>query len=382
MFLLVETVFAVSTYTTSNNLPSDILKKRGNYCTMNGYDMCYENSNEKTYHCALAVSRSKLGYSTYGKLETMKAGNIIRSAKVKYKCEGDRAYYLIGSQMSCNVNGCSGNRLPNLSGEVTVISAPSEVIPPIHVVCWDYDYDECDSSNPDDPYWADSATDTGWFTAQSNIKVIKCYEDNDCQAGAYCDKRSGWETWECKNDPCRNTICEDRCINWISYKNGKCESPSGEPVCKYDELMCEYGCKDNKLCKGNPCIGIDVADKCEGGVIMQGGSCIPKNNGDYTVNYQINIPCEFGCSGLTCRNDPCIGIDIKDKCEGNTSLSKGSCIPNLDGTYNIQYDSEELCENGCTDAKCNPDHFPITNIVIVIMIVSISILLFMIIRKK
>jgi hypothetical protein len=155
-------------------------------------------------------------------------------------------------------------------------------------------------------------------------------------------------------DPCDGVTCDDKCVGTTSYfdgycVDGDCEYAGIEPMsttCGYDPcafMLCEdycyyttlytsAGCSNGNCnyqaipnspeCTG-PCGGVDTSDYCSGDTHYFNGVCV---NG--VVLYE-SEECEFGCSGDSCAEDPCLTLSSNKLAlsSNQLTLSPDQCTP-------------------------------------------------------
>lgn len=223
-------------------------------CIMPGYTYCNEEISTEIHGISEAIAHAKLGCNSYINSSKIKNGYVIGEANMTYNCEGDRVTYVMKAQKITN-SDCSKYRCPGIDatgGSITLAKAPAEKVPSIAVYC--YDYDEVYES---DNSWAVASAWRGFLFGEMDIKVIRCYDNSDCNNYEYCDRDGTWENWTCKTSFCENSSCPDYCKNGVHYYNGTCNEIVGG--CGYMMKNCENGCNGD-LCAGDLCKDIICDD--------------------------------------------------------------------------------------------------------------------------
>jgi hypothetical protein len=343
-------------------------------CTSNDYENCKFQITEEDYGCAHAYANARLVYDR-GLDVARKENKLIASYpyymvgdyRIRYKCIGDEFSYVTANtneeineliQIPCTVDGgCPGTKSP-LEGYITIKQAPSSAFIPGYILyCFDYDYDECPSDYPDDPYWAKTGASAIAGYHVGNVReLILCYDNGHCKVDEYCDRSGQSNEWKCKPSLCIDKICESYCDNDIIYYNGNCNPSTGQ--CSYSMNVCELGCKNNQchqsICNNGICESDETITNCP-------QDCCTPINGGWTDWNECTVECGGGIQTRTCTNPPpsCGGIN----CVGPSSKSCNiqicldyhlQCINNvctkISGSGTNQCTSEGI---PCGDEKIN-----------------------------
>jgi len=144
------------------------------------------------------------------------------------------------SEVSCGDGGCSGGT-PISSGKIIVATSGQQFTDCYNFVSWDRD----------DQSWGNGAWCYSWawvgggYTGNGNcfdVKVVECYDDDDCDSLDFeCDKSGEWDTWTCvQKEVCGN----GNCVGDETYEI--CPRDCGE--CLPEEVKCigedYYSCSD------------------------------------------------------------------------------------------------------------------------------------------
>ncbi len=239
----------------------------------------------------------------------------------------------------------------------------------------------CDSSTAGE--WSDGSgacTTSGCSTSSNSCNAPSCPSRSSVACGSPIPDQSG--TYSCTGNSCTRTCsgigtyCSSGTCDGGTCKTnacvGTCASSSsiscGSSIpdvqgtysvtgnsctkpCSGTGTYCSSGTCDGGTCKTNACVGT-----CASSSSISCGSSIPGVQGTYSVTGNsctkpcsgTGTYCSSGtCDGGTCKTNACVGT-----CASSSSISCGSSIPGVQGTYSVTGNS---CTKPCsgTGTKCS-----------------------------
>jgi hypothetical protein len=294
-------------------------------CSKSGYEYCYQKTNNDwppSYsHAQVYFSLSDEGSDT----SRWKQGYAVGSLFAKVGYEGDKLYFAEGltdwNKLNCNENGCSSS-----SGTIKKINSGTVILAnqgqtysscPAFVA---HDYDE------DDGYWSWVYAGYGWVGSNClNIKIVECYDNDDCIGNQICDESGSWSSWNCKVPECQPN--EEKCESTTYYT---CTSDytwgsQGEVIGK-----CGIECK--------------TGNKCEGATYYECENYKWLNKGVDREKCVVECVDDSECPGDEVLNSQCVEKNLisqvkQYKCEDFV------CV-------NTISDTTTECVNDCKDGKC------------------------------
>lgn len=189
------------------------------------------------------------------------------------------------NQISCNSNGCTG--IPQTTPGKKYLDINGEFP---HYILYAWDYDTCDWA------WAWSAKGGGYIGSGVMGRNVECYENQDCNSNAYCDKTGDFTEWSCKLKECNQgeTKCTGTnfytCSESYKWENQGSVLGNCGVECFSDGDCLEDGFYGGKFCSGN-----DVLQ------VYKDYSCI-NNLCSNVASNQIVEECTDTCAGGVCEN--------------------------------------------------------------------------------
>jgi len=336
------------------------LATTGTCSASSGFDWCYEGEHrysENGESCKAEykihgkyIDQSARSCQINGQWKTCYVGNSIttkvdmQSADDLYLIQDFDSWNECWDRISCNGNGCGyDSHVREINeGTVTLETAPAEIRNYAFVA---YDRDDCSNG-----LWSYVYGGAGYAGTWSNMYLVKCLENSDCDSGKICDKSGDWDDWVCVNDPCASVTCNDYCSGDTRFYSGQCQQSNGQ--CSYSQENCAsqnyYGDYVNY------CSGVELRKhrnyhqfSCS-----NGGECMPLYGIVWTDDQLVN-DCTFGCNDQVnqCNADPCTGVTCEDSCDGTTRYYNGQCS-NGQCSYDTEENSATCGYDPCTGVTC------------------------------
>lgn len=313
-------------------------------CTMSGYANCYEYSYD--YGTAHAYAKVYFNMMDDKGVWTPNA-YAIKKFSIDIGFQGDKLYYYNNlanwNNIVCDDGGCFGgqqisqgqNILANVGEQYTNCPA---------YLAWD--------RNDNGQNWAWTYAGYGWTGSGNcfNVKVVNCYQDNQCNSGYYCDKSGDWKTWDCKFKECENG--QDKTDSSGYYK------------CESYKWVRKGECKTNE----EKCIA-SALSKCENYNWVNKGGVVGK--------------CGAECTNIS--QNKCVGLDYYtcDNYKFTINRNVGKC--GVECTIPTDCGESSLFSGwDCTENKCikKSNLIPIISVVAVILAVIGFTFLLIKLRKK
>lgn len=309
-------------------------------CTpASGYNYCWETSH--CYNCACAYPKIQ-----YSEIQNYKSGYYIKEVYIDVKCDGDKLYVKRGidswGDFSCSSSGCNWGQQIN-SGKY-VLTTTSGITGRPAFLCWDYTYNSyCDS-------WAFIGIASGWFGSM-DVKIVQCYDNNDCGSGYYCDKSGDWTSWNCKYKECESG--QETCI-------GK------------NYVVCEnYRWANKGITKGKCGVECLEGEKCEDTILFLCSNYIWLNQGKVLNKCGVECLTKSDCpeaGELYCKEG-----DVYQ--EYDYACSANKCVQAIDKLV-------EECEYGCKNGVCKEKPSYWIYIALVIASAIVAFLIYKLIKKR
>jgi len=351
---------------TGTKQTGGIMKIMQASCTPNsGFEWCYEDdytANGCTAEYKINgkyIDQTARSCQINGQWKTCYVGNTLTtrvdtwSADDLYLMQDFSSWSDAWSHIDCDEDGCSHDshaREIN-DGTVTLETAPAQIR---NYAYFAYDMDYCTCGEYCDDYWTYIYGAAGYTGPWSNMYLVRCLENSDCDSGKVCDRSGDWDDWACVSDPCASVTCADTCDGTTRKYNGQCSNGQ----CSYSE----------ENCANNNYYG-DFVNYCSGDELRKhrvyhqfsclNGGC-RELQGINWVDDQLVNDCDYGCDTQAnqCKGDPCANVACDDYCDGTTGYHSGQCS---DGqcSYQTEFNSTDCGyeEPEITGGILNPSLF-------------------------
>lgn len=301
----------------------------GNSCTPDsGYTVCWENTNDN-WLPAKSYAKAQMSYTD----EAIGAGYwnqgyAINSVTINYKCSGDDCYLYENSPKWRDTVDCTSSGCPSPFKSVSNVGSKTianvgDMVPSSYcnsVKAWDYDSDS--------GYWCWSDAGYRQCLPNTQIKVVNCYKDQDCNSNQFCDTSDDWKLWSCKIKECELGAEQCEGSNYFKCENYKWEN-EGIVTGKCDvECTSNLECgsqQSNLFCSGNKLMIRKVIHTCE------------DNKCEVTVQNVIDRVCSYQCRTNKCVDRP------PQTCGNNI----------VEGTEDCESDADCMSISGDSSFECN-----------------------------